>query len=714
MKRQLEVQQINDNFIFYFDDVLENILSYLDIGELLNYELVSVYHKNFVRNCNFINKSIKMNVAPSHYMYQIISYHHFKNMDLSYLYVRNKDLHLLQHCKVLNICNTNVKDISYLTGNYDLIKTDLVPSIYRCLLDDKLENKSLLNVRDGSGNTLLIYCIIYHKNIEEIRKVLGLCQKDINVLNDQHKGVLYHALLKKDTKMDTKIVDILLEYNIDCNILVPFTKNIKVIRNRKTDVVHFCLFVGWYEMATKLINYCDTVSGETLLSAIRHKQTELVKILVKKGVDIRYVDKFGFNALYYAVAVNSLECVKMFNDNGCYSDTLLLRAAKHKNKEMISLLYKNKEDNKLLMEKYHKKSYFDFDICYYFVSLGENITYNCLCNYFLCHEGSVADWEYFSKFGFDLSEVGNNLLFYALQYESEELAYYLSKSMSVCWKDHLLMALKYNKSVKIVNCLLEKCGIVDGLLSYAIKHQCDINVVRLLVNKQKNNDPTVLFNLIKNYELYGMFFNHFLYYDEEVLIKAMIVAIKHNVLPAVKVLLTKVNVDSIYEGYSLLMHAIMNQKSSIVEYLIKKGANVNQFSYKNKPVLYYAVKNCYLRELVDAGANVNVSFCYKMEEINLLLYVIINKYDYNDCITCYELIKSGVNVNFTTKKGVNAFTLLLHMDCTRNNVHFILCLLDNKGNKFLVDNEAWEKYLEEVKDHYMIREYEELKYMLMM
>lgn len=720
MKRSFVVEpEKTSNVIFYFNDVLEIIFGYIDIKELLKYKLISTYHCHFIRNCHFYNTTINLwQLGYVDHCIKVMNNHQFKNVDVSCINVNDENVHVFNDCKRINLVNTNISDVLTLRGQYDYIKINAIDDVYRYLIKGELINKSMVNVRDEYNNTLLMHCISNFTNINEICFMLTLCANQINLLNDSGKGVLYYVLLNNDHAL----LHIMLKHGLDYNILLPN-------KNERIDVVQFCILLKEPELAMMFID-CTKIQHDTLLVAIRFGYYDLAALLISK-VNVHYTNKYGNDAIFYAVVANNVYLTKLIMDK-IYNNIsnanrykLLLVAAKNKSKVLMNFIYNTVPTTINILETYHTKKYYDRDIANQLISYGFKVTTPCVYNFFMTHVGGVEDWQYFQQFGFELEEnnqigVGSQLLSYALDKKSEawvnNILYhedvleknddwinYLVEHLDMLRKEHVFKIIANNNGanknidLEMISNVLSKCNIDEYYLIYAMQQQCCMEIINMLLCVDLSN-PKILYEIIRHFNIYGSLFNVVSGYhtDREVLMDAMHTAILYDNKYVVKALLPKVNINEVHKNHTMLIYAIINKKDDIVNFLLKNGADVN-VKYK-KPPIYYALQYGFLGTLIQAGASINTTY----NDINLLMYALKKNYEWD------VLIDYGIDVNFTSNKG-NSISYLIG-DYT--NINTILTLLEYGASKFLVDEEAWNKLLGELKENDMIMQYDDLIYML--
>jgi uncharacterized protein len=105
------------------------------------------------------------------------------------------------------------------------------------------------------------------------------------------------------------------------------------------------------------INTCDEDGRSLLINAILKKKMEIVKYLIKKGIDINLQDdNMGYTALHVACTENNFEAVQILLENKAkidikdnHGNTPLFRAtfASIGNGEIIKLLLKNGADKNI-------------------------------------------------------------------------------------------------------------------------------------------------------------------------------------------------------------------------------------------------------------------------------------------------------------------------------------------------------------------------------
>ena len=173
-------------------------------------------------------------------------------------------------------------------------------NLIKCLIDIGVE----LNTKDSNGKTALVYCI--ENNLWEIARKLLKKQ----VIFDEY--ILYNLNLKNN----------FFDYsNCVYDTITHFLKNKAVFNSPEKG----CVFIHWsknfalnmFEIMIKaLIDYdqdnlnrVGCLTGNTLLiEAIEKGHHELAMYLINKGADIHFVDKWGYNALYYACTMTSCSC----------------------------------------------------------------------------------------------------------------------------------------------------------------------------------------------------------------------------------------------------------------------------------------------------------------------------------------------------------------------------------------------------------------------
>jgi ankyrin repeat protein len=390
------------------------------------------------------------------------------------------------------------------------------------------------------------------------------------------------------------------------------------------------------------INEKDSYGNSLLYNCIIYKSNiEIVKLLIEKGANINEIDSFGNSLLYNAIIENSnIEIIDLLIEKGAdinekdkkYKNSLLYNAIKHNsNIEIVKLLIKKGANIK------EKDRY------------GNSLLYNAIK-----HKSNIEIVKLLIKKGADINEIdsyGNSLLYNAIITNNVKIVDLLIKKVKMNKKDKesftdLVVKIIENnieieKLIEIVK-LIEKVADINEkdsfgntYLHYAIKHNSNIEIVKLLIEK---------FADINEIDRYG---NSLLFYA----------IIKSNI-EIVKLLIEKgANINEIDSfGNSLLYNAIIeNSNIEIIDLLIEKGADINEKDRYGNSLLYNAIKHNSNIEIIDL-------LIEKVADINeidsfgntYLHYAIIYK---SNIEIVKLLIEKGVNINKKNNNGDTAYTL---------------------------------------------------------
>lgn len=575
--------------IFYFKDVFELICNYLDIKILLQLELLSTWHKEFIRTCPFVNCEMNMNLfSRKDYMYSVVKTHNFKNINAYGLNIMDKDLEIFSHCTHLNLCNTNITNPSYLVGNYKSLRVNapILHVIATYFLRNVKINTSLLHAKTMTGFTILTL-LSEHLTLKQIEKLIQLgC--NLNDVNDCGEGILYDAVVHNNIPL----LELLLKYKINCDILT-YNK----------DIISISIELGNIDIAKILINHC-TISlpfyGNALLVAMKHKQYDIVELLLKKGVNVHYVLR-GRNIVSYACEVNNTYYVKLFMSMGVngYIPADFAKAASVCNKELMTLFY-SVVPNTIL---HHLCIHNHREACDYTIKLGADpLLLNKQGNTLLLshihgkYPITIEDIDYYTSLGIQLNhknKIGRTALEIAIKRKLDINVIHKLMDKSDYNKELLRITLRFNPNMDIIVPLLAKCNATISLkmVYLALTQNLSTEIIYTLlkyVHFNINNNSTkneqisyrihcrkILILLIeKEYDiqLIDIFIQHNRKRD---LLIALYTAIEKDNKLVAKKLLPHININKsiMLEGIKItpLMHAMKH--NHLVNFLIKHGAN---------------------------------------------------------------------------------------------------------------------------------------------
>jgi len=221
--------------------------------------------------------------------------------------------------------NVNEKDSS---GNLPLIKAinknnfDMTYAILGYYIQRKID----INIKDNNGNTPLI--LLYKNYINNRKSNPSMFNKifdylleyyDINQTDHSGNTVLYYAICNKDIDVMKKLL------NMSANL---FLKN-----NFKKSPMDIAFNQKNYDVFKTIIEYSnidfniENIEGDSFLMTIiksdkfsNNEKQMLIERLIKKGVNINFLDKHGNTPLVYALQ-SDLSIYKLLVENGAYIKT---------------------------------------------------------------------------------------------------------------------------------------------------------------------------------------------------------------------------------------------------------------------------------------------------------------------------------------------------------------------------------------------------------
>ena len=300
------------------------------------------------------------------------------------------------------------------------------------------------------------------------------------------------------------------------------------------------------------INFKVLNDRNLLMRAILENKPTVIKLMIKKGIDIQAVDSEGKNALMYAIEYNKLNFVKLLIEKGIDIQTV---DSEGKNALMYAIKYNRRTLAKFLIEK-------SIDI-------------------------QTVD----SK--------GRNALMYAIKYNRRTLAKFLiEKGIDIQTVDSkgrnaLMYAIKYNRRT-LAKFLIKK-GIdiqaVDSkgrnALMYAIKYNRR-NLAKFLIEKGIDIQATNRFGE-----------------------NALILAIEHNQPDLAKPLIEKgIDIHAVDKfGRNVLMLAIEYNQPDLAKPLIEKGIDIHAVDKFGRNVLMLAIgynQPDLAKPLIEKGIDIHV------------------------------------------------------------------------------------------------------------
>jgi len=492
-------------------------------------------------------------------------------------------------------------------------------------LINKIEN---VNEETRRGLTLL-YSSLEHKNYEIAKFLIKVKKVDINYINRKGENILIYLIRRK--ALTSKSLTLLLHHGINLNYqdndgktcfiyLVDYkqsqffkqiiekylydnffvldcllswknkyqhisdtlTRELSKINFNLKDkfgdsVLFYAIRRGDYSTFKLIMDYNDAFnpnehnnSNYSLLhEAIRYSQTDIVKLLIERNVQVDVIDKFGKTPFIYACQCRQEVIVKLL-----VSTNQIHFTQYHQNREIYSFL------------------------CY------------------LCRCGDTNLLNYFIQNGFSLDSKnynGNIPLLIAVEYQQlDVIQYLLNHHVDIHDKDSrgksaiiLAMSDKRLKS-KIVDFeLLKK---IKQILEILLNHGADVN------DKDKNGYSLLMIACQTGHkEIVELLIRHGANIHETTSsgYTPIILACQNGYVDVVDVLVQQgANLHQPDERQlTPLIHAIQGRHMKVIEYLVQHDADVNVRDQQGHTPLIYAsyTRNVeIMKYLLDNGAEINI------------------------------------------------------------------------------------------------------------
>ncbi|WP_157148972.1 ankyrin repeat domain-containing protein [Brachyspira pilosicoli] len=498
-----------------------------------------------------------------------------------------------------------------------------------------IEEGTDVNIRDKAGATALMYTA-RDTNYEMVEFLLKN-GADVNIRDTEGDTALYYSIehnsrgQKNETENAIKILNLLIKYGADVNTkndkgtsLLDVSYRISESFDKNKEMFKILVENG-FDLESRIKADRSDYDYTPLMIAVYKKDYDMVKYLLDKGANPNTANNENKTALMIAIANNNFDISKLLIQQGAnintkdeYGYTALMRAAMIGSYEMVKFLLEN----------------------------GANI--------------NIKDND------------GNTVLYYNIRY------------------DH------YGKEE-----MLENAKKIFNLL---IKYGADVNT--------KDNDGASLLNksyrastaLAQNREMFKVLVENG--FDLESRIKAgehypedydytpLMIAALRNDYDMVKFLVEKgadVNAKTHFEYSSVETPLLLSldyehiesrydENSSVAEYLINNGADINVTNEDGETPLMYASKvhNIKVIELlIQKGADINAFDNYG----NTALI-----YGVNNLETVKLLVENGADVNFY-KGGSTALISACEYSHERN-IDLIKYLVSKKANINAQDNKG--------------------------
>jgi len=174
------------------------------------------------------------------------------------------------------------------------------------IINHLMKKKEFINYLDKDKNTVLIMSVKY--NNFDFAKLLLEKGVNINHKNNKNETAIFYAL-KDKTKIDRKLISLLLEYDADLNIS-SITKETPLHLVAKYDDLDLVEQILEYQAD---LNVLENKNNSTPLYVAFKKDKinkPIVKFLIKKKSNLNIIDNQKYTALHYAVKTGDLNLVK--------------------------------------------------------------------------------------------------------------------------------------------------------------------------------------------------------------------------------------------------------------------------------------------------------------------------------------------------------------------------------------------------------------------
>ncbi|PVZ96611.1 hypothetical protein BB558_007466 [Smittium angustum] len=245
----------------------------------------------------------------------------------------------------------NISEPITSTHNYEIPspqENNTARTIKQAILNDDidtistlcLENHHILLANSEDGVTALMlacYC-------SSFKLVKWLCQRkyiDLDTKDSKGNTAMHYAAYTGSTKA----TEILIIYG--ANINIPNNDNITPFQiacyHGNPDLVRFMIAVGQFKIDNK-----DITGKTALMVASYNGKYSVVDILLKKNFRTKSIDKSGWTALMFAIAVGQIAVCKQLLDHDLDKNTI---SKKHQLKAIkISRIFAHKEISDILEE----------------------------------------------------------------------------------------------------------------------------------------------------------------------------------------------------------------------------------------------------------------------------------------------------------------------------------------------------------------------------
>jgi ankyrin repeat protein len=568
-----------------------------------------------------------------------------------------------------------------------------------------LKKKAKINSRDYFGNTPIM--IAAASGNLEIVKILVENNANINDTNKYGWSVFMLAVSSGNKELLNYLFEkkINIHYqNTQNNNALMWASGNRYIRVKKH--FHTVITRTWgNKNKIKFKGKDDQIL--TIRFALRNN-LEIMKLLIKYGLDINHYNKDGYTALIDSIDSDNIESVKWLLENGANvnskdkNKTPLIEAAKQGNIDIIKLLIEHKADP---------------TIC-------DNNKYTPYV--YAVKNNNVEAIEYLKKMPINCSNYYKSVLYHIVNNKDYEILEKMKFGSNFTYKEYenaIIKAIKSNsfESFKII---LENGNFEDynEILLQALKSGNKDMVEKLLKSNFKLNKSNNEFYeyLIKKRSL-DKLSEIPKYLDETNKITPLMIAASWQDLELIKLILSKnemtLNEINLY-GYNALAYSIRNGDNNINDFLIDEGIDTKLSLNDGKTLIMYAIEKKAHKlayKLIKKEKNLEklyyrynnwslLEYASKYDAINILNYLFENGVKYNSIRNKYSalilasrnssqdalkiLIKNNANVN----ENLHKYSPLMHaiMENKYENVRF---LIEKKANLKKEDGSWWSPLL---------------------
>lgn len=540
------------------------------------------------------------------------------------------NIHDIESVKILLASNVDPNACSTLEGVTALLLAAKLGDIN--LVNLLLKYKANVNQQDIEGNTPLMIAII-NNQIETV-KILLDNGANPNINNKNGQNCLYitnnediiNLIIESDKSLNDKQIQFikamrfnnkeqvlnLIEDGVDINTQNSFGETVLMwaVTNHHIDIIEILL-----KQENINLNLQNAVGNTALIIASRLNNLDIVKLLLNAKADPNILSSCNLYALSYAIGHGNNEIAE-----------LLLRANANPNLIALAIFY-NRLDIIYKLIEYKANVNFDHPLIRAILNSRSEIV-DILLNH-----GALINC---------VGQNGNTPLILAVDTENIEIVKLLLRhEISINHKNNdgntALHIAAFKGNIDIIKILLEKNA------DYQIKN---------------NNNQTPYLIAIQNNKINSMKFLYELNYDKKNLSYAIHLSIKYNCIDIFKILIESLKG---HQNYTQIINmalniAVKNLNETIVEYLIRCGANYN-IKYENNmtPLIIAAA----------LGYKPLVELLLKFEDLDInaqditgntaLIWAITHKHKE----IAYILMDHQAAINLKNKLGKSALDLII-------------------------------------------------------